>query len=357
MTFSKLARVLALTLVPAVAASPIKELRSRSDAAVVVRSAECSIGDSGLRVTLTVEESILGGLQPESVVYASYKLDSPPVQRRPPEVLPRGIWFLKQEESGWVVVPAGPTDFGGYTAFFFPLLEGALTDPRDLQSDEALTLAAARGLLASGLHPFLWRNMLGREDSSKVREFLRELVDSPDTPTHLVGLTQLLALGDVEALRSLKKLRDFSHERRNEGLANAVPNALDIYFRNPEPEAIQLLGEFSNDSTLQADLRQAAAMALSAMHTAESLPHLAKLLDDPNPKLRERGVIGLSFFANGVGIQSPHGGPTMAHLNNPSPSAYRTEQTARYLGFDAANEHEWIAFWKAWWLKHQFDLR
>jgi hypothetical protein len=91
------------------------------------------------------------------------------------------------------------------------------------------------------------------------------------------------------------------------------------------------------------------------MHPRESLPYLAKLLDDTNQALRTRGVIGLSFFANGVGVQSPSGAPSM-HLNNPSPTPYRTEQTARYLGFDSANETEWIAFWKAWWLEYQFDF-
>jgi hypothetical protein len=131
---------------------------------------------------------------------------------------------------------------------------------------------------------------------------------------------------------------------------------VDGYFRNAAPEAIQLLGEFSIDRTLPPSLREAAAQALSAMHTRESIPHLAKLLDDPNPALRARDVVGISLFANGKGAQDPSGGPSMPHLNNPPPSAHRTEQTARYLGFDSANETEWIAFWKAWWLKHQFDF-
>jgi hypothetical protein len=352
----QLAVILAVSIVPAALASSIKDLKTRSNAAVVAHSARWSIQDSALHVVLTVEKSIFGPLQPNSAVYAAYHPKMPSIKTQVPEELPRGLWFLKQDESGWVITPALPNRFASSRNLFFSLVEGALSEPHESLSDEQLTIAAARGLLASGMHPFLWNHMLGREDSPAMRRFLWELVGSLDALVHLVGLTQLLNLGDVDALRSLKEPRDFTGERDNEALADAVPHAIHIFFRNPAPEAIQLLGEFSNDATLKADLREAAAMALSAMHTRESLPYLAKLLDDPNPKLRGRGVIGLSFFANGIGVQSPYGGPTMPHLNNPSPSAYRTEQTARYLGFDAANETEWIAFWKAWWQEHQFDF-
>jgi hypothetical protein len=357
MTILKLALALVLGLVPVAQASSIKELKARSNAAVIAHSAQWSLrGSSVLHVVLTVEASVFGSLQPSAVVNASYDLRNPSTAITAPEDLPRGLWFLKQEESGWMITPAIPDRFASAKNLFFPLMEGDLAVFREPLSDEALTIAAARGLLASGMHPFRWRHMLGREDSPEIRKYLWELVSSPDTPTHLAGLTQLLMLGDVDALRSLRAPRDLSGDRRNEGLAPAVPGAVHGFFRNEAPEAIQVLGEFSNDATLPTALREASAQALSAMHPRESLPYLAKLLDDPNQALRARGVIGLSFFANGMGAQNPAGGPSMPHLNNPRPSVYRTEQTARYLGFDAANETEWIAFWKAWWLEHQFDF-
>jgi hypothetical protein len=264
---------------------------------------------------------------------------------------------LKREESGWVVTPAIPDKFASAKNLFFPLEDRAFADPHEPFSDEALTIAAARGLLASGMHPFLWRHMFGREDSPDVRKLLWELVDSPDTPTHLAGLLQLLMLGDVDALRRLREPRDFSTEREGFGLASAAPNAVDGFFRNSSPEAVQILGEFSNDATLPTALREASAQALSAMHPRESLPHLAKLLDEPNPTLRARGVTGISLFANGMGAQYPSGGPSMPHLNNPGPSAYRNSRTTEYIGFDPTRETEFIAFWKAWWLEHQFDFQ
>ena len=354
----QLAVALALCVVSSAQAASVKELRARSDAAVIAWPTQWNVENSGtLQVVLSVEQSVFGPLQANTAVVASFKFrEFLPMRKAPPQDSPRGVWFLKQDESGWVVIPAMPAQLGSAKDLFFPLDAGAFADPSGPLSDEALTIAAARGLLASGIHPFRWRYMLGREDSPEIRKFLWELVASPDTPTHLVGLTQLLILGDVGALRSLRAPRDLRSDRRNEGLAPAVPGAVDGYFRNASPEAIQLLGEFSNDVTLPASLREATAMALSAMHPRESLPYLAKLMDDPNPTLRARGVIGMSFFANGIGVQDPSGGPSMPHLNNPGPSAYRTEQTARYLGFDAANETEWIAFWKAWWLEHQFDF-
>lgn len=355
----QLAVAMALCVVSAAQAASVKDLRARSDAAVIARPTHWTVDNSGaLDVVLSVEQSVFGPLQASTAVLASFQFrEFLPMRKAPPQDSPRGVWFLKQEESGWVVTPAMPANRGSAKDLFFPLQAGTFADPSEPLSDEALTIAAARGLLVSGMHPFLWRYMLGREDSPEIRRFLWELVASPDTPTHLVGLTQLLVLGDVGALRSLRAPRDFSSDRRSEGLAPAVPGAVDGYFRNSSPEAIQLLGEFCNDVTLPASLREAAAMALSAMHTPESLPYLAKLMDDPNPTLRARGVTGISLFANGMGAQSPGGGSSMPHLNNPAPTPYRTEQTARYLGFDAANETEWIAFWKAWWLEHQFDLQ
>ncbi len=358
MTSRKLAFALVFCLISAAqAASAVKDLKARSDAVVIARTAQWTLQDSVIRVVLTVEASVFGPLQPNSVVNASFELRTPSSSRTAPEALPRGLWFLKQEESGWFITSAIPDKFASIKNLFIPLVEGALADPSEPLSDKALTIAAARGLLASGMHPFLWRYVLGREDSPEIRKLLWEFVAAPDTPTHVVGLTQLLNLGDVDALRSLREPRDFSNERNSEGLTLSAANAVSGFFRNAAPDAIQLLGEFSNDATLPANLREAAAMALSAMHPPESLPYLAKLLDDPNQELRARGSIGISLFANGMGAQDPSGGPSMPHLNNPSPSAYRTMETANYVGFDPTRETEFIAFWKSWWLEHQFDFQ
>lgn len=348
-----------LWLVPVAQAASVKRLRAAADAVVIARPTEWTIEESGaLHVLLRVEESVFDGpIQRNAVVLASADIRGTSVNRVVRDYSPRGLWFLKREESGWVVVSAIAGEQKALRDLFFALEEDALAEPGDRMSDEAVTMAAVRGMLASGGHPYFLGEVLGDEDSPQVRRFLWELVASPDSSAHVVGLSKLLVLGDIDALRSLRDRRDFSNERYGDNLSAAAPNAVSGFFRNAAPEAIQVLGEFSNDPTLSATIREASAQALSAMHPRESLPYLARLLDDANQALRARGSIGISFFANGIGAQNPSGGPAMPHLNNPSPSAYRTTQTAEYIGFDPTRETEFIAFWKAWWLEHQFDLQ
>lgn len=354
--FAALAVVLWLN--PAAQAASVGRLRAASDAVVIARPTEWTIEESGaLHVLLRVEETVFDGpIQRNVVVLASADIRGSSVKRIVRDDSPRGLWFLKRRETGWVVVSAIAGEQKALGDLFFLLEEGALAEPGDRMSDAAVTMAAVRGMRSSGGHPYFLGEILGREDSPEIRNLLWELVASADVPTHLVGLRQLLIRGDVDVLRTLRAPPDFSNERDGEGLTSAAANAVSGFFRNAAPEAIQLLGEISNDPILPSSLREGAAIALSAMHPRESIPHLAKLLDDPNPALRARGVIGISFFVNGMGPQSPDGGSSMPHLNNPRPSAYRTEQTAQYIGFDAANETEWIAFWKAWWLEHQLDF-
>ncbi len=87
----------------------------------------------------------------------------------------------------------------------------------------------------------------------------------------------------------------------------------------------------------------------------EALPYLAMLLQSPDAALVRAGVVGLSFYANGVGMQTPSAG--MDHLNYRAATPYATDETARYLGFDERRSDEYIAFWKNWWNIHQSEFR
>jgi hypothetical protein len=92
---------------------------------------------------------------------------------------------------------------------------------------------------------------------------------------------------------------------------------------------------------------------LAAIHTKESLPFLAGLLDDADPNLRAEGTGGLGAFANGLGVQTLASTPGLGHLQLPATSPYKTEDTVAHFAQGAEtiapNEASYLAFWKSWW--------
>ncbi|MEZ5362909.1 MAG: HEAT repeat domain-containing protein [Bryobacterales bacterium] len=169
-----------------------------------------------------------------------------------------------------------------------------------------------------------------------------------------VGLSELLKRGDVAALGQLPQY-DVILRSGAGGLGPVVPEAIRSFFRNTDPDAIAALAEIAKDKALSDGLRHAAAHSLAWMHTRESVPHLAALLDDESPELKQSAVIGLSFFANGVGVQSEDG-PSMRYLNEAKPSEFSSSETAKYLGFDEERSDEFVAFWRDWWNQHRLDF-
>ena len=193
-------------------------------------------------------------------------------------------------------------------------------------------------------------------DSTDVREFLVEMTEDPDVRRVFTGLYSLLRRSDIDTLARIKQYHT-AIENDTSGLGRSIPQAIQLFFRNPDPEAVELLGALANDESLSQPLREAVAHSLAWTHTRESVAPLARLLDSANPALQKSAVIGLSFYANGVGVHKPSDGPSLSHLNARVPNKYTSERTAEYLGFDDSRPTEFIAFWKIWWLEHQGDFR
>lgn len=68
---------------------------------------------------------------------------------------------------------------------------------------------------------------------------------------------------------------------------------IGTHYQNTSRQAIRNLGQVATEVTSSPDLRRAAAAALARMHTRQSLPYLAALLDDPDVYLKAMGVSGL----------------------------------------------------------------
>ena len=122
-------------------------------------------------------------------------------------------------------------------------------------------------------------------------------------------------------------------------------------FTNPDPAAVAILGRLAASAD-NAGVRAAGAAALARAHTRAALPHLARLLDQPELTLKTLGVGGLAMFANNVPIGSHH------------PAAgdwpYRTDETIAHSAMTesviSAREAYYVGFWKSWWLQNRDKL-
>lgn len=114
------------------------------------------------------------------------------------------------------------------------------------------------------------------------------------------------------------------------------------------------------DSTNPTPLREAIAHALSAIHTAATLPYLATLFDDPDINLRIEAIGGVGAFANGLPIQTLSGTPSLAHLQFPAAAPYMTTDTQLHFALGALaivpNEAAYLSYWKQWWLQNKTTL-
>jgi len=87
------------------------------------------------------------------------------------------------------------------------------------------------------------------------------------------------------------------------------------------------------------------AQALANIHTWETLPYLASLLQSEDPWVSYTGLRGIALFANGI-MPGPYG---VRAPQNPQP--YTTEATRRnFINWKqfAADPAPYVSFWQAW---------
>jgi hypothetical protein len=306
----------------------------------------------GITIVLLVNRSLLKERVPEGQVIQLVALEGSDSYFTPQVPAEPGVWFLETYDGDWWCLPAKGGRSLAIKDLYFPLPRG-LT-PNESASLDDLVAAIGRGILDAGEPLIYFREALSDHDSQGVRKLLLELAASPDIKARSLGLAELAARGDTRALAEVRK---------QQKTLLAAPDSFDVLvpqalgeFRNSEPESVRALGQFATDRDVGAELRRSAAHALAAIHTREAVPYLAMLLEEDDAVQQRNAVIGLSFFANGVGIQRAEDGPGMPHLNQRRPNHYSTAETAEYLGFDESRSDAFVAFWRRWWVEHQNDF-
>ena len=199
-----------------------------------------------------------------------------------------------------------------------------------------------------GIQRDLEQDFTGALRSPAVREVFRRFASSNTPKLRSMGLRSSLRDGDIAALASLEAgQRDLQGSPYWERLVDH----LKTEFTNPDPAAVAILGRLAA-SAENGGLRTAGAAAPARAHTRAALPHLARLLDQPELTLKTLGAGGLAMFANNVPIGSHH----------PAPGdwPYRTDETTAHSAMSenviSAREAYYVGFWKSWWLQNRDKL-
>lgn len=266
-----------------------------------------------------------------------------------------GMWFLSTvgAQSSLLPVQAGVFD----TAYY-PLSKGvspaaiATTAPAVALNDQiALEMASALQSYSSPLQFHLLAvGLLGTADSSLTQNVFQLLHASADPELRFVALARWLRNNsDTSALAEVAN--NVSVTPGLKATFFLVPGVLGRL--DSDPAAIGYLGNIA--SSAQPDLQRAAATALMHIHTRETLPFLAQLLDSGDAATREVAMRGMSRFVENLPITTYdnvlNGRASLQQGTGP----YRTAQTDRYslstrsLTQASESEAAFLQFWKSWW--------
>ncbi len=263
-----------------------------------------------------------------------------------------GIWFLQQSSAGWSLLPVvqGNVPFvmtyyptsatGGLIAAYAYASTASTTDklPLPLASLHYGTLEQLQSPVITALYQRLSR------------------IGSPQQQA--LGFAGLVRQGSSAALTSAAKVATVfaGYPVENGILLLSVRDQ----FRASDGGSVKALGQIAADTTANQLFREAAAHALAAIHTKESLPFLAQLLSDGDVTLRVEAIGGLSSFANGLPGQTASGTPSLAHLQLPVGGPYQTPETIANFAMGSQaieqNESRYLTFWQTWWSQQKSQL-
>lgn len=278
-----------------------------------------------------------------------------------------GIWFLKQSLTGWSLLPAVegnvplsmtcyPTSATGPRIAAYAYASGASSRDK-LASELSLAIESsphAGNVPLTSLH----YGMLEQMHSPVITVMYQRLSGNGTPQQQALGFAGLVRQGNSAALTSAANVAPVlaGYPVENGILLLSIRD----HFRAADGGSVQALGHIAADTAANRPLREAAAHALAAIHTKESLPFLAQLLSDGDAALRAEAIGGLSSFANGMPVQTASGTPSLAHLQLPAGGPYQTPETIANFAMGSRaieqNESRYLTFWQTWWSQQKGQL-
>ncbi len=278
-----------------------------------------------------------------------------------------GIWFFQRTSGPWQVVPVvqGTTRLSDiYIAAQLGAIISAYAYSATASGDDKLAseiCSAIEGVIGvRGISLEMYALLSGGIDelNSSVPQLLyHRLASSASTEQQILGLSGLIRSGDSLALTAAAQVASAVTGGPAEGV---LLLSVREYLRPTDSASVTAIGQVATDSALPTALREAAAHALAAIHTATALPFLATLLDDPDLKLQVEAVGGMGSFANGLPVRTRQSEVTLSYLRLPASAPYKTQDTVAHFALGqpatAANEAPYVSFWENWWSANRATL-
>jgi hypothetical protein len=300
------------------------------DADVIVAGSAGSGVRSGNTVSfpLQVDRVLKGGATIASTTLSIAWTAAPSVDFGPPTA-GYGIWFLRRPAADWTMLPAGY-----YAVPPGPILGiYAYADAASVTDKVAAELSSAIESANGGSFIEIQTNGGLDQLKSPVLQLLyQRMSTSDDLYQAMMGVSGLLRQGNGSALAAAIDLapKIEADPRR----FDALPLTIRAFFRPTDAASVAALGRAAADTTnLRAQLREACAEALAAIHTRQALPYLAALLDDADANVQSSGVRGLSAFTK----------------SSPTPETFAN----RAVGWQ---DYLRVPFWKTWWAANHTAL-
>jgi hypothetical protein len=231
-----------------------------------------------------------------------------------------GLWFLQGSSSGWVLLPvvqgSAPLSMaffpssGGQVPSLYSYNSTALVADK-LGSELSFAIENANGSYNYQLYSLLY-GLLDELHSPTTSVLYQRMSVSLSIQQQILGLSGLIRSGSTSALHSaIQAASTFSAYPMETGI---LLQSIREYFRTADAQSITTLGQSATGLTnLALPFREAAAHALSAIHTPATLPYLATLLDDSDANLRVEAIGGIGAFANGLPSHTAAGNASLGN--------------------------------------------
>lgn len=370
MKYLRVAQIIGLVVIggPAYATlifpqSPLS-LEQQADLVVVASPSATAPAGGGVALSLNVTRVLKGNLLPGSVITAQWTPGFPSVA--PAAGAGPGIWFLQQLPIGWAVLP---TVRGGapLSMSYYPTLPGPILSAYAYGQEAALSdkIAAELGSAiesSNGTYNLqfyqLEYGLIDQLNSAYVTLLFTRLSSSMVVTQRILGLAGLIRGGNSAAVTAAaQSAPNFAASPLENGI---LLFSIRTFFREADSASVAALGNAATDGTLNAPMREAAAHALSSMHTVATLPYLAALLNSPDPTLRAEAVGGIGSFANGLAMQTPANNASLAYLQYPANAPYMTAETKAHLALGVqaigSSEGAYLSYWGQWWSQNKASL-
>jgi len=216
-----------------------------------------------------------------------------------------GLWFLKQTGGQWSALPAEPSTM--HPSRYLPMPKTSSpssittkSPPSTVHDRLALELAAALQAAPASSRSFsqLADALLQCRESALIPEIHRALHGHADPAVRFVGLAGLVHTS--ERIAALSEVAGNIEAIKKHPARRFVSSSLCGFH---DPSGVASLARIA-----QSTGAFCAVQALAFIHTIDTLPTLADLLDHSDPAIRELAICGLSRFVNNFPI---------THVTNP----------------------------------------